>query len=212
MDTTEHYSSDVAFSPSVKEIQTRKGSRRSYARVEERGGWATAITPELKDFIEKQISIFIATANRDCQPYIQHRGGPPGFLRVVNEKTLGFVDYVGNRQYITQGNLVDNDKAQLFLIDYGSRSRVKIWGTASVVEGDAELLDQLMPNGYQARPEQVILFNVEAWDANCAQHIPLRFEADEVLKAIESRDTRIKQLEAEIIALKSEPRPGAARI
>ena len=203
METEKHFSSDVAFSRSVKEIQERKGSRRSYARVEERGGWATAITPDLKDFIEKQISIFMATANKDCQPYIQHRGGPPGFLSVIDETTLGFADYIGNRQYITQGNLIDNNKAQLFLIDYGSRSRVKIWGTARVVEDDPALLDQLMPNGYQARPEQVILFKVEAWDANCPQHIPLRFEADEVLKAMESRDVRIKELEGEIAALKS---------
>ncbi|WP_027687794.1 pyridoxamine 5'-phosphate oxidase family protein [Rhizobium leguminosarum] len=203
-----HISSDVAFSPSVKEIQARKGSRRSYSRVEERGGWATEITPDLKDFIEKQISIFMATANKECQPYIQHRGGPPGFLRVIDETTLGFADYIGNRQYITQGNLVDNDKAQLFLIDYGSRSRVKIWGTARVVEDDPALLEQLMPKGYQARPEQVILFHVEAWDANCPQHIPLRFEADEVLEAIESRDARIKELEAEIATLKSAKSSG----
>ncbi|WP_426237775.1 pyridoxamine 5'-phosphate oxidase family protein [Pararhizobium sp. DWP1-1-3] len=203
MDADTHYSSDVAFTPSVKEIQTRKGSRRSYARVEERGGWATAITPELKVFVESQISFFMATANKDCQPYIQHRGGPPGFLRVVNDKTIAFVDYVGNRQYITQGNLADNDKAYLFLIDYGSRSRVKIWGTASVVEGDQALINHLMPKGYQARPEQVIQFNVDAWDANCPQHIPLRFEANEVLKAMESRDVRIKELEAEIAALKA---------
>ena len=208
METEKHISSDVAFSPSVKEIQERKGSRRSYARVEERGGWAASITPDLKDFIEKQISIFMATANKECQPYIQHRGGPPGFLRVINETTLGFADYIGNRQYITQGNLVDNDKAQLFLIDYGSRSRVKIWGTARVVEDDPALLEQLMPNGYQAKPEQVILFHVDAWDANCPQHIPLRFEADEVLKAIESRDGRIKELEAEIATLKSAKSSG----
>ncbi|MFP3544363.1 pyridoxamine 5'-phosphate oxidase family protein [Rhizobium sp. SIMBA_035] len=203
MEADTHYSSDIAFTPSVKEIQTRKGSRRSYAHVEERGGWATTITPELKDFVERQISFFMATANRECQPYIQHRGGPPGFLRVINEKTIGFVDYVGNRQYITQGNLVDNDRAYLFLIDYSSRSRIKIWGTASVVEGDQALIDELMPKGYQARPEQVILFNVDAWDANCPQHIPLRFEADEVLKAMESRDARIRELEAEIAALKA---------
>lgn len=208
VETEKHISSDVAFSPSVKEIQARKGSRRSYSRVEERGGWATEITPDLKDFIEKQISIFMATANKECQPYIQHRGGPPGFLRVIDETTLGFADYIGNRQYITQGNLVDNDKAQLFLIDYGSRSRVKIWGTARVVEDDPALLEQLMPKGYQARPEQVILFHVEAWDANCPQHIPLRFEADEVLKAIESRDARIKELEAEIATLKSAKSSG----
>lgn len=203
MEADTHYSSDVAFTPSVKEIQTRKGSRRSYAHVEERGGWATTITPELKLFVERQISFFMATANRECQPYIQHRGGPPGFLRVINEKTIGFVDYVGNRQYITQGNLVDNDKSYLFLIDYSSRSRIKIWGTASVVEGDQALIDELMPKGYQARPEQVILFNVDAWDANCPKHIPLRFEADEVLKAMESRDARIKELEEEVAALKA---------
>ncbi len=195
-------SSDVAFTPSVKAIQERKGSRRSYSRMEDRGGWATSITPDLKVFIEKQISVFLATVNAEGQPYVQHRGGPPGFLRVINEKTLGFVDYVGNRQFISQGNLVENDKAHLFLIDYGSRSRVKIWGTASFVEGDHDLVEQLMPRDYSARPEQVLLFNVTAWDANCPQHIPLRFEADEVLRAIETRDARIKELEAEVAALK----------
>lgn len=202
MDTMHTVSSDVAFTPSVKAIQERKGSRSSYSRMEDRGGWATAITPDLKDFIEKQISVFLATANAEGQPYVQHRGGPPGFLQVINENTLGFVDYVGNRQFISQGNLVENDKAHLFLIDYGSRSRVKIWGTASVVEGDHDLLEQLMPKDFGARPEQVLLFNVTAWNANCRQHIPLRFEADEVLKAIETRDERIKELEAEVAALK----------
>jgi predicted pyridoxine 5'-phosphate oxidase superfamily flavin-nucleotide-binding protein len=141
--------------------------------------------------------------NAEGQPYVQHRGGPPGFLRVIDETTVGFVDFVGNRQFISQGNLVENDKAHLFLIDYGSRSRVKIWGTAKVVEGDDELIKRLMPEGYAARPEQVMLFKVTAWDANCPQHIPLRFEADEVLKAIETRDARIRELEAEVAALKA---------
>jgi predicted pyridoxine 5'-phosphate oxidase superfamily flavin-nucleotide-binding protein len=203
MDTAHQVSSDVAFTTSVKAIQERKGSRRSYSRMEERGGWATTITPDLKDYIEKQISIFLATVNAEGQPYVQHRGGPPGFLRVIDETTIGFVDFVGNRQFISQGNLVENDKAHLFLIDYSSRSRVKIWGTAKVVEGDDELITQLMPEGYAARPEQVMLFKVTAWDANCPQHIPLRFEADEVLKAIETRDTRIRELEAEVAALKA---------
>jgi predicted pyridoxine 5'-phosphate oxidase superfamily flavin-nucleotide-binding protein len=197
----QEYSSDVAFTPSVKEIQSRKGSRPSYARVEQRGSWMTTITPDLKDFIESQISIFIATANKECQPYMQHRGGPRGFLRVIDEKTLGFVDYSGNRQFISQGNLVDNDKAQLFMIDYGSRQRVKIWGTAKVVEHDAGLVAQLMPKDYRAKTEQVIIFHVDAWDANCPQHIPLRFEAAEVAKIIEMKDARIKQLEAELRAL-----------
>jgi predicted pyridoxine 5'-phosphate oxidase superfamily flavin-nucleotide-binding protein len=196
------YSSDVAFTPSVKDIQTRKGSRHSYARVEQRGGWMTTITPVLKEFIESQISIFMATANKECQPYMQHRGGPPGFLRVLDEKTLGFVDFSGNRQFISQGNLLDNDKAQLFLIDYGSRQRVKIWGTARVVENDAALVARLMPKDYNAKPEQTIVFHVDAWDANCPQHIPLRFEAAEVATMIEDRDARIGELEAELRSLR----------
>ncbi|MGO4566311.1 pyridoxamine 5'-phosphate oxidase family protein [Rhizobium sp. 2YAF20] len=196
------YSSDVAFTPSVKEIQARKGSRQSYSRVEQRGGWMTTITPDLKEFIESQISIFMATANKECQPYMQHRGGPPGFLRVLDEKTLGFVDFSGNRQFISQGNLLDNDKAQLFLIDYGSRQRVKIWGTARVVENDAALVARLMPKDYNAKPEQTIVFHVDAWDANCPQHIPLRFEAPEVAKMLELRDARIRELEAELWSLR----------
>src|SRR5687767_10277625 len=141
------YSSDVAFTPSVKAVQTRKGSRRSYGRTEEKGSWETRITPDLALFIEAQASIFLATVNAAGQPYIQHRGGPAGFLRVLDEKTLGFADFSGNRQYITQGNLADNPKVHLFLIDYGHRRRVKIWGEARVIEGDAELTAKLMPDG-----------------------------------------------------------------
>jgi len=130
------YSSDVAFTPSVKAIQARKGSRQSYARLEESGSWKTSITPDLWTFIEAQTSIFLATANSQGQPYIQHRGGPPGFLKVLDEKRLGFVDFVGNRQYISLGNLQENPKAHLFLMDYVHRKRVKIWGEARVVEDD----------------------------------------------------------------------------
>jgi predicted pyridoxine 5'-phosphate oxidase superfamily flavin-nucleotide-binding protein len=131
------YSSDVAFTPSVKAVQARKGSREAYARMEERGGFETRITPDLATFITAQTSVFLATANGDGQPYIQHRGGPPGFLRVLDESTVGFADFAGNRQYITQGNLADNPKAYLFLLDYAFRRRVKIWGEAHVVESDA---------------------------------------------------------------------------
>ena len=134
------YSSDVAFTPLVKEIQTRKGSRRGYGRIEESGGWQTRITPDLAGFIEAQTSVFLATVNAEGQPYIQHRGGPAGFLRVLDDKTIGFVDFSGNRQYVTQGNLADNPKAHLFLIDYAHRTRIKIWGEAHVIEGDTELL------------------------------------------------------------------------
>ena len=198
MDATPSYPRDVAFTPSVKAVQTRKGSRPSYARLEQRGSWRTGITPDLARFVEVQTSIFLGTASRDGQPYIQHRGGPPGFLRVLDEGTIGFVDFAGNRQYITQGNLADNPKAHLFLIDYKQRRRIKIWGEARVVEGDAELTAKLMPAGYKARAEQVIVFTVTAWDANCPQHIPQRFEAADVAAALAERDARIEMLEGEI--------------
>jgi len=192
------YSSDVAFTPTIKAIQARKGSRQSYARMEERGAWETRITEDLAQFIEAQTSVFLATVNAEGQPYIQHRGGPAGFLRVLDDKTIGFADFAGNRQYITQGNLADNPKAHLFLIDYAHRKRVKIWGEARVVEGDDALLARLMPQGYKARPEQVILFTVSAWNGNCPQHIPQRFEAADVAAALGERDRRIEALEAEI--------------
>src|SRR5215510_4456433 len=197
------YSSDVAFTPSVKSVQTRKGSRGAYARVEERGGWETRITPELAQFIAAQTSVFLATVNAEGQPYIQHRGGPPGFLHVLDDKTIAFADFAGNRQYITQGNLADNPKAHLFLIDYAHRQRVKIWGEARVVEGDAELTAKLMPDDYKARPEQVILFTVSARNANCPQHIPQRFEAADVAAALAERDHRIEALEAEVKRLRA---------
>jgi predicted pyridoxine 5'-phosphate oxidase superfamily flavin-nucleotide-binding protein len=196
------YSSDVAFTPSVKSVQTRKGSRRAYGAMEQRGSWDTRISSDLVSFIEAQRSIFFATANAEGHPYIQHRGGPPGFLRVLDEKTIGFADFSGNRQYITQGNLVDNPKAHLFLIDYAQQRRVKIWGEARVVEGDTQLIARMMPDGYKARPEQAILFTVSAWNANCAQHIPQRFEAADVAVALAERDKQIAILEAELKRLR----------
>jgi predicted pyridoxine 5'-phosphate oxidase superfamily flavin-nucleotide-binding protein len=195
--------SDVAFTPTVKAIQSRKGSRGAYARMESQGGWATAITEELAAFIEAQTSIFLATANAQGQPYIQHRGGPPGFLQVFDEHTIGFADFNGNRQYISSGNLAENPKAHLFLIDYSTRQRIKLWGTARVVEDDKTLIARLMPANYRAKSEQAILFTVVAWDANCPQHIPQRLEAGDVAKALQSRDRRIAELEAEISRLKA---------
>jgi predicted pyridoxine 5'-phosphate oxidase superfamily flavin-nucleotide-binding protein len=192
------HSSDVAFTDTVKSIQQRKGSRSAYARMEAGGGWEQSIDAGLKAEIEAQTSVFLATANAQGQPYIQHRGGPAGFLRVVDEHTIGFVDFAGNRQYITQGNLEENPQAHLFLIDYARQRRIKLWGTARVVEGDDALVKSLMPAGYRARPEQVLLFNVTAWDVNCPQHIPQRFEAAQVKEAIDERDARIAALEAEV--------------
>ncbi len=196
------YSSDIAFTETVKAIQSRKGSRAAYARQELAGGWQTDISEDLKGFIEAQTSVFLATANAEGQPYIQHRGGPEGFLKVIDPHTIGFVDFAGNRQFITSGNLAENPKAYLFLIDYTHRRRVKIWGTARIVEGDASLTADLMPAAYRARAEQVILFTISAWDANCPQHIPQRFEAKDVAKALAERDTRIAALEAEVASLR----------
>jgi uncharacterized protein len=202
MDAEHTYSSDVAFSPSVKDIQARRGSRHAFAHREEAGSWPTRITPDLAAFIAAQTSVFFATSNKEGQPYIQHRGGPPGFLRVVDDRTIGFADFAGNRQYITLGNLAENPKAYLFLIDYMHRRRIKLWGEARVVEGDAELVAKLMPEGYKARPEQAILFTVAAWDSNCAQHIPQRFEAADVADLLLQRDERIAALEDEVKRLR----------
>ncbi len=203
MDDVPHYASDVAFTDTVKAIQIRKGSRSAYARMEAGGSWGQTITTELKAEIEAQTSVFLATANRDGQPYIQHRGGPAGFLQALDERTIGFADFTGNRQYITQGNLSENPLAHLFLIDYEQRRRIKVWGTAQVVDGDEALVRRLMPADYRARPEQVVLLTVAAWDVNCPQHIPQRFEAADVQAAIESRDRRIAALEAEVAQLRA---------
>ena len=191
-------SSDVGFTPTVKAIQTRKGSRAHYADAQ----WKTEIDEGLAEFIRAQRSFFLATANAQGQPYIQHRGGPPGFLHVVDPRTLAMADFKGNRQYISQGNLMDNPRAFIFLIDYARRQRVKIWGRAKMIEGDEDLAKKLMPEGYKARAEQVLVFEVDAWDANCPQHIPQRFEAEDVAAAIASRDARIAELEAELARLR----------
>ena len=195
-------SSDVAFTPAVKSIQARKGSRSAYARVEQNGGWRTAIDENLAAFLSQTNSLYFATASADGQPTIQHRGGPKGFVKILDSKTLAFADYSGNRQYITQGNLAENPKANIFLMDYAHRRRVKIWGEARVVEDDPALLASLMPQGYKARPEQVILFTITAWDTNCPQHIPQKFDAPDVAAALASRDARIAELEAELAGLK----------
>lgn len=191
-------SSDIGFTPRVKAIQSRKGSRAAYSSMEAQGGWQTTITPDLASFIAQQRSFFLATANAQGQPYIQHRGGPAGFLHVLDIKTLAIADFKGNRQFISQGNLEDNPRAFIFLIDYMLRRRVKIWGRAHMVEGDNELSARLMPEGYKARVEQVLVFEVDAWDANCPQHIPQRFEAEDVQRALAERDARIAELERQL--------------
>ena len=203
--SSEGYSSDVGFTETVKQIQARKGSRDAYARVEQAGGWQTEITSDLAAYIANQRSVFFATVNGAGQPYIQHRGGPRGFLHVLDKTTIAFADFKGNRQFISQGNLSENPKAFLFLIDYVNKTRIKIWGEAKVVEDDPELLSSLMPHAaeYRAAPEQVVLFKVTAWDANCPQHIPQRFDREDVEELLRERDRKITLLEEQIRQLKA---------
>jgi predicted pyridoxine 5'-phosphate oxidase superfamily flavin-nucleotide-binding protein len=196
-------SMDVAFTPSVKAIQARRGSRAAYERREEKGGWPTTITPDLAAYIAERNSAYLATASADGQPYIQHRGGPKGFIRVLDEKTLAFADYAGNRQYITAGNLAENPRAYLFLMDYARRRRIKIWGRARIVENDADLAARLTPEDVAARVEQVIVFTIEAWDTNCPQHIPQKFDAADVAAAVGTLESRIAALEAENALLRA---------
>ena len=195
--------SDVAFTPAVKAIQARKGSRKAYARMEQGQGWQTRIDPELAAFIARQRSFFLGTANRSGQPYIQHRGGPPGFLRVLDERTLAFADFRGNRQYISQGNLAENPKVHLFLIDHARRTRIKIWGEARVIEDDPALVASLRVEGDDAQPEQAMVVRVTAWDRNCPQHIPQLLPAEDVEAALANRDARIAELEQELRELRA---------
>ena len=193
-------STDVAFSPSVKALQQRLGSRVAYARLEARGGWQSTITPDLAAFIAARDSFYLATASAGGQPYIQHRGGPKGFLHVLDDRTLAFADYAGNRQYITAGNLAENPRAFIFLMDYSTRTRIKLWGTARAVENDPSLLARLAPAGGKPRVERAIVFEVVAWDANCPQHIPLKHDEEEVA----ALRARIAELEQENAGLRRE--------
>jgi predicted pyridoxine 5'-phosphate oxidase superfamily flavin-nucleotide-binding protein len=199
-----HSTSDIAFTPAVKALQAKRGSRAAYARMEARGGFRTAIDETLAGFLAEVDTAYLATASADGQPYAQHRGGPKGFIRVVDDHTIGFADFAGNRQYISTGNLAENPRAFLFLMDYAHRRRVKLWGRARVVEGDAALEAKLMPEGYHARAEQVILFTVEAWDSNCPSHIPLKLDGAEVASAMERLRDRIAALEADNARLRQQ--------
>ena len=195
--------SDVAFSPAVKAVQAARGSRAIYARAEQPGTeWPRVIDEDLAAFIAEQTTCFLASASADGQPYIQHRGGPPGFLRVLDEHRIAWADFRGNRQYVTTGNLSENPRVCLFLIDYAHRARVKVWGTARVIE-DAAFAATLAVPGYPGKVEQAIELTVSAWDANCQQHIPQLVDARDVAAALEARDAKIAALEAELSSLRS---------
>jgi len=197
--------SDIAFTPAVKAAQESRGSRATYARMEERGGWRDRVTDDLAAFIAQRDSIYLATSSASGQPYIQHRGGPKGFLKVLDDRHLAFADFKGNRQYISIGNLDENDRAFIFLMDYANRQRIKIWGRARIVEDDADLIDSLADPGAKARPERAVVFAVEAWDINCPQHIPRRYAEEDVAAALAKHQARIDELEAELAALRGAP-------
>lgn len=197
------FPSDIAFTETVKAIQSQKGSRTSYSRMERGLGWPVTVTPELAAFIAELDMFYLGTTNAEGQPYIQYRGGLPGFLKVVDDHTLGFADFAGNRQYITIGNLSENPKAFIFLMDYANQQRIKLWGRARVVENDPELIEKLRDPSYPGRVERAILFEIEAWDVNCQQHIHPRFSQRQIQPLVDRLQNRIAELEAEVESLKS---------
>lgn len=193
----DHPISDIAFTPAVKAAQEARGSRSAYAKMEQRGGWNDVVTPELAEFIAARDSLYLGTTGADGQPYIQHRGGPKGFLKVLDERTLAIADYVGNAQYISLGNLAENNKAFIFLMDYPNRHRIKIWGTAEFIEDDPALLSRVADPDYKARLERVLVFHVNAWDVNCTQHIQQRFTPEEFEPVVQELRDRIAELESQ---------------
>lgn len=201
-DTAARHVSDVAFSASVKAEQEKRGSRALYAKMAERRDWTSEITEDLVEFLAQRDSFYLASANADGQPYVQHRGGPKGFLKRLDGKTLAFADYGGNRQYISLGNLAENDRVQIFVMDYANQRRVKIWGRARVVEDDPELFARLDPPPRGA-VERAILVEVAAWDVNCPQHIVPRFTEEDLAPAIGKLHGRIAELEAEVAQLRA---------
>lgn len=197
--------SDVAFTPAVKAAQEKRGSRKAYAKMEQRGQqgpWGDVITPELAGFIAERDSLYLGTASADGQPYIQHRGGPKGFVKVLDEHTLALADFTGNSQYISLGNLSENSKAFIFLMDYTTQSRIKIWGTAEFIEDAPELLQRVTDSDYKGRPERVLVFHVKAWSPNCTQHIKQRFTAEEMVPRVQKLQQCIAELDATIVSLR----------
>lgn len=198
-------SSDIAFTPIVKALQSERGSRAAYAKMEARGGFRDQIDETLIAFLAQVDTAYLATANASGQPYAQHRGGPKGFIRVLGPRTVGWADYEGNRQYVSTGNLAENDKAFLFLMDYAHKRRIKLWGRARISD-DPATIARLMPAEYRARGEQAVLFEIEAWDVNCPQHIPRKIDIADVESALADLHARIAELEAENAILKGTTR------
>ena len=188
----------IAFTPTVKAIQEKYGSREMYNRMESGGPENDTLIPRVADFIKARDSFYMGTVNENGWPYIQFRGGPVGFLKVLDEKTLGFADFVGNCQYLSIGNLADSDRAFLFLMDYGNRRRLKIWGRAKVEYDRPDLIEQLRVPGYEAEAQRAILIHVEAWDWNCPKYIPIKYSEDQVAEMMAPLRARIQNLEAQL--------------
>lgn len=189
--------SDVAFTPAVKAAQGRMGSRHGYSRMAETRDWANVISDDLAAFISQRDSLYLGTCSADGQPYIQHRGGPMGFLKVIDARTLAFADFPGNKQYISAGNLSENDRAYIFLMDYENQRRIKIWGRAEFVEGDDALISKLHDPAYDTKSEHALVFHVEAWDVNCPKHIPHLVSVERFEQLVHELKERISELEAD---------------
>jgi predicted pyridoxine 5'-phosphate oxidase superfamily flavin-nucleotide-binding protein len=187
---------ELAFTPSVKRFQAKDGSEAGYARAQARGGRDT-VDADLAAFLAQCRSFYLASASAEGWPYLQHRGGPAGFLKPLDERTLGFADYAGNRQFISMGNLAENDRVMLFLPDYAHRQRIKIWGRAKIAE-DADLVARLADPGYAAKPQRAVLIALEAWDTNCPQHIPQLVPAEDVVEIVTGLRARVAELEARL--------------
>jgi hypothetical protein len=196
--------SEIVFPAAARREQEKRGSAKGYAG-KIAAGFPDRITSDLAGFLAELDTAFLATVSAEGAPYIQHRGGPKGFIKVLDDSTLGFADFAGNRQYITISNLAGNDRAYLFLLDFANRQRIKVWGRARVVENDPALMERLVEPGYRARPERAILFSIEAWDTNCSQHITERYSQAEVAIAVQGLRLRIAELEAENTRLLAQP-------
>ena len=194
----------IAFTDEVKKIQEKFGSRKSYARME-RDTYVDGLTENEIDFIAQRDSFYMASIGENNYPYIQHRGGPKGFLKVLDTKRLGFIDFKGNMQYISVGNIATNNNVALIMVDYPARARLKILAKAEIVElkDDPALYDSLDLKEYKFRPERMMVLHIEAYDWNCPQHITPRYTAEEIKEAFTSQQDHINNLEEEIKDLKA---------
>lgn len=192
---------EIAFTPEVKEAQTHYGSRQMYENFVKQGITEDILTDKEIEFIKARDSFYLGSVSSNGYPYIQFRGGATGFLKVIDEKTLGFADFKGNLQYISVGNLIENNRVFLFLMDYAHRRRLKIWGRGEVINNDSELLTKLVVPNYPAEVERGIIIKIDAMSWNCPQHIPLKYSAADVAAKTAPLEAKIKELEIKLAEL-----------